>query len=111
MVGGVVAVAADTRFAARSCGSRHPDTLVSISNLGSLLQAQGDLEGAAALLREVLEARRETLGECVATRSEPQRGARGVGDVAVVRRRVRRRRPLRNAKGAYAISVVLMIQM
>ena len=43
--------------------SRHPDTLVSINNLGQLLKDQGDLEGAAPLMREALEARCETLGE------------------------------------------------
>ena len=35
-------------------GDRHPDTLTSISNVGMLLQAQGDLEGAAALMRAAL---------------------------------------------------------
>ena len=50
-------------------------------------KAMKALQGAKVLYLEALEARRETLGEWVATRSEPQRGARGVGDVAVVRRR------------------------
>jgi len=44
-------------------GDRHPDTLVSINNLGSLLKAQGKLDEAEPLLREALRARRETLGD------------------------------------------------
>ena len=43
-------------------GSRHLDTLISISNLGSLLQAKGDFAAAEPLLCEALEGRRETLG-------------------------------------------------
>ena len=43
-------------------GSRHPDTLGSISNLGQLLRAKGDLAAAELLFREVLEVRRETIG-------------------------------------------------
>ena len=42
-------------------GSRHPDTLNSISNLGVLLLAKGDLAAAEPLLREALEGRRATL--------------------------------------------------
>ena len=38
-------------------------TLTSINNLGGLLQARGDLAGAEVLLREALQARRETLGD------------------------------------------------
>ena len=34
-----------------------------MNNLGSLLQDQGDLDGAAPLYREALQARRETLGD------------------------------------------------
>ena len=34
-----------------------------INNLGMLLQAKGDLDGAEGLLREALAARRETLGD------------------------------------------------
>ena len=48
--------------------SRHPGTLTSINNLGMLLKDQGDLDGAAPLLREALQAKRETLGECAARR-------------------------------------------
>ena len=44
-------------------GDKHPDTLTSINNLGSLLQDKGDLDGAGALYREALEAKRETLGD------------------------------------------------
>ena len=53
--------------------SRHPDTLISINNLGLLLQDQGDLDGAAPLYREALQARRETLGECAARRPQARR--------------------------------------
>ena len=44
-------------------GDTHPDTLASISNLGSLLYSQGDLAGAAPLLREALAGSRATLGD------------------------------------------------
>ena len=43
-------------------GNRHPSTLTSSGNLGTLLKAQGDLAGAAPLLSEALQLRRETLG-------------------------------------------------
>ena len=43
-------------------GNRHPYTLSSIGNLGSLLQEQGDLAGAVLLLREALQMCRKTLG-------------------------------------------------
>ena len=44
-------------------GNRHPDTLISINNLGNLLKAKGGQLGAAELLlREALEARRDSLG-------------------------------------------------
>ena len=43
-------------------GDRHPCTLISINNLGSLLQAKGDLAAAEALYREALVVQRETLG-------------------------------------------------
>ena len=43
-------------------GSRHPNTLNSISNLGVLLKAKGDLAAAEPLYREALKGRRETLG-------------------------------------------------
>ena len=44
-------------------GDRHPDTLGSIYFLGTLLHAQGDLDGARALFREAVDGARETLGE------------------------------------------------
>jgi hypothetical protein len=44
-------------------GNRHPDTLISISNLGVLLKAKGDLAAAEPQIREALEGRRETLGD------------------------------------------------
>ena len=43
-------------------GNRHPHTLASISNLGVLLQDNGDLAAAELLLREALKVQRETLG-------------------------------------------------
>ena len=43
-------------------GNRHPDALISISNLGMLLQAKGDLTAAESLLREAVEGQRATLG-------------------------------------------------
>ena len=62
--------AADHRGASRSLeatretlGARHPDTLTSISNLGSLLYSQRNYSEADPLLREVLQSRRETLGD------------------------------------------------
>ena len=46
-----------------SLSDRHPDTLMSIGNLGLLLQNKGNLAAAEPLLREALEGRRETLGD------------------------------------------------
>ena len=43
-------------------GPRHPHTLTLINNLGSLLQARGELEEAEPLYREALVASREVLG-------------------------------------------------
>ena len=43
-------------------GNRHPDTLISIHNLGVLLQHKGDLAAAEPLYREAVERRSETLG-------------------------------------------------
>ena len=48
--------------ARETLGSRHPNTLNSISNLGVLLKAKGDLAAAEPLYREALKGRRETLG-------------------------------------------------
>ena len=44
-------------------GDRHPSTLISIGNLGGLLQDQGKLDEAGVLYREALEASRATLGD------------------------------------------------
>ena len=44
-------------------GDRHPDTLLSINNLGALLLTQGKYDESEPLLREALQARRETLGD------------------------------------------------
>ena len=43
-------------------GNRHPHTLSSINNLGSLLHDKGDLAAAEPLYREALEGQRKTLG-------------------------------------------------
>ena len=43
-------------------GNRHPDTLISINNLGVLLHTKGDLAAAEPLYREALEVQREALG-------------------------------------------------
>ncbi len=47
----------------RVLGEEHPDTLDSISNMGSLLQSQGKLVQAEPYFREALEKRRRVLGE------------------------------------------------
>ena len=44
-------------------GNRHPDTLISINNLSTLLHDKGDLAAAEPLFREALEGTRETLGD------------------------------------------------
>ena len=44
-------------------GDRHLDTLVSINNMGALLQNMGKLEEARPLYEEALQAYRETLGD------------------------------------------------
>ena len=44
-------------------GARHPETLTALNNLGALRKAMGDLDGAAPLYLEDLEASRETLGD------------------------------------------------
>ena len=41
----------------KTLGSRHPNTLIAISNLGQLLQVKGDLKAAEPLCREALEQR------------------------------------------------------
>jgi non-specific serine/threonine protein kinase/serine/threonine-protein kinase len=47
----------------RTLGEEHPDTLVSVNNMGVLLEAQGRLAEAEPLYREALEKSRRTLGE------------------------------------------------
>ena len=44
-------------------GDRHPDTLTSINNLGTLLHSKGEVDEAALLLDEALSMRRVTLGD------------------------------------------------
>ena len=44
-------------------GDRHPNTLISMNNLGRLYEAQGRLDEAAPLYAECLRVRRETLGD------------------------------------------------
>ena len=44
-------------------GDRHPDTLISINNMATLLEDMGKLEEARPLYEEALQARRETLGD------------------------------------------------
>ena len=44
-------------------GDRHPSTLASINNLGTLLKVKGDLAAAELLHREVLEVQRVSLGD------------------------------------------------
>jgi tetratricopeptide (TPR) repeat protein len=46
----------------RVLGSKHPDTLVSVNNLGSVLSRQGKYEEAEAMHRRALEAREKVLG-------------------------------------------------
>ena len=46
----------------RVLGSKHPNTLTSVNNLGSVLERQGKYEEAEAMHRRALEAREEVLG-------------------------------------------------
>ena len=46
----------------RVLGDDHPETLIAVNNLGSLLQEQGKLDEAEAYYREALEGRRLVLG-------------------------------------------------
>ena len=50
------------KVASKTYGSRHPNTLCCLTNLGALLLAKGDFAAAEPLLREALEGLRETLG-------------------------------------------------
>ena len=47
----------------RTLGDEHPDTLASISNMASLLQAQGELGEAEPLYLELLAAQRRNLSD------------------------------------------------
>ncbi|WP_406693559.1 tetratricopeptide repeat protein [Singulisphaera sp. Ch08] len=47
----------------QTSGENHPDFATALSNLALLVQRQGDLEGAKALLSQTLEIRRHVLGE------------------------------------------------
>ena len=47
--------------ASETYGRRHPNTIISIGNLGLLLEAKGDLAAAEPLLHVVLEVKREIL--------------------------------------------------
>ncbi len=46
----------------RTLGGKHPETLISVSSLASLLQDQGKLDQAEPLLCRALDAREKTLG-------------------------------------------------
>ena len=50
-------------LAERALGKDHPDTLVSVNNLGLLYYAQGRYQEAEPLYRRALEARERTLGK------------------------------------------------
>ena len=43
-------------------GPDHPDTLMSVNNLGLLLRDQGDFDGAEPYFRRALEAQKKALG-------------------------------------------------
>jgi tetratricopeptide (TPR) repeat protein len=51
-----------TESRSRVLGSKHPDTLTSVSNLGSVLSSQGKYKEAEAMHRRALEAREKMLG-------------------------------------------------
>ena len=53
----------DLEASRATLGDRHPHTLASIMNLGTLLYEQGKLDEAEPLLREGLEVQRATLGD------------------------------------------------
>jgi tetratricopeptide (TPR) repeat protein len=44
-------------------GEEHPDTALSLNNLGALLQAMGDYDGARPYYEKALEINRKVLGE------------------------------------------------
>ena len=43
-------------------GARHPDTLISMGNMGDFLREKGDLDEAAQLLEEAMATANEVLG-------------------------------------------------
>ena len=45
----------DLQGCRETLGDKHPETLISIGNLSQILEAQGNLEGAAALAREAAQ--------------------------------------------------------
>ena len=53
----------ELRASRETLGDCHPETLLSISNMGQLLQAMGQLEEARPLFEEALHASREVLGD------------------------------------------------
>ncbi len=60
---GVPHAAAALKIRRRLLGEDHPHTLISINNIGLLLQEQGKLGEAEPLLREALQRRRRVLGD------------------------------------------------
>ena len=52
----------DLEACERTLGKEHPDTLISVGNMGSLLLQMGDAAGAEAMHRRNLETRERTLG-------------------------------------------------
>ena len=49
--------------ASKTLGNRHPKTLISVNNLGRILQEKGDLAAAETLYREAVEGQRNKLGD------------------------------------------------
>lgn len=49
-------------------GPEHPDTALSLNNLGSLLQAEGDFVGARPLYERALAIREKVLAPSIPTR-------------------------------------------
>jgi tetratricopeptide (TPR) repeat protein len=46
----------------KALGKEHPDTLISVNNLASVLQDQGKYDDAEAMYRQILEGRKKALG-------------------------------------------------
>jgi tetratricopeptide (TPR) repeat protein len=49
-------------IAEKALGPNHPDTAISLNNLGGLLQGQGDLPGARPYVERALAIREKALG-------------------------------------------------